>query len=158
MNQQNYLTDAQRQSENTNANRQANVALNRQGVTQGNQQTRFGQGTQTLNTLSGIWGNVADARRQGEGEARQFNAGMFGQTGNWGNQNQQTQVQGFSAGTDASANAQRNGNAAASRPSRPTRFSHPRSALVGSVHGLDCVIHLRVLRLLHANPMRWVVW
>lgn len=133
--QQGYLTDAQRQSENTNAQRQALVATNRQGTTQGNQQNRFTQGNTTLNNIASVWGNAADARRQGESEARQGITSMWGQAGNWGNQNQQNQISGFTAGSNAAANATQNGNQAASRPGLWERIAGMGVGVMGAASG-----------------------
>jgi hypothetical protein len=75
------------QAEQAGAGREATIATNRQGVSEGNQAQRYQQGYQTNTALSGRAAGVGDARMKEGAEARGY---YTGQEGQW-NSNQQAE-------------------------------------------------------------------
>lgn len=108
---QNAAYGAAANAEQLQAQRAAAIAGNRQNTNQANQANQFNRGYQVNNTLSGAATGIADARRAGQQETRNYYTGQQqyqGTQGNQANQNLltnrgQTQ-QGVNAATQGSAN------------------------------------------------------
>lgn len=71
------------------AQRAGTVATNRQGTSQTNQNNQYNRGYQVNSTLSGAATGIADARRQGQQESRQYYTGQQQYQGAQGQQEQQ---------------------------------------------------------------------
>lgn len=130
-----YFTDAGRESEDTNARRQALVAGNRQATTQGNQATRYGQGMGIANADQNSWQQVAGARRGDEAEGRGYyaNTGQF-----YSGQAQRGRGQAldaFGTGAGVANQAQGQANQAAAAPKWWERAINTGVGVAGALQG-----------------------
>lgn len=97
--------DIARDRDDTSSGRAMALAQNRQTTAQNNQATRFGQAYQGSQALSGRYGQVGDARRQDQGEARNYWAGSTQYQGNQGNQTMQNRLNNAYSSTNAANQA-----------------------------------------------------
>ena len=100
-----YITDtgmgAMRDVDAKQSDRNAGLAANRQQVSMGGQQTRFGQGFDANNMLSNQYRGVADARLGGQAEWRNWATGQSNKQADLGTQARGQRINNF--GTQAGA-------------------------------------------------------
>jgi hypothetical protein len=84
---------AARTAEQQQSDRAGAVATNRQGVNMDNQANRYNRGYQVASTQSGINTGIADARRTGQQELRNYYTGQQQYQGGQANQQQQNMLQ-----------------------------------------------------------------
>ncbi len=108
---QNLGYGASANAENQQAGRAASIAGNRQNTNQTNQGNQFNRGYQVNSTLSGLNQNIANARRQGQQEARGYYTGQQQYQGQQGQQENQNMLQNRQQ-TQAGRQAATNGSAA----------------------------------------------
>lgn len=81
------------------------IATNRQDTSMQGQGIRFGQGMQRAGFSSGAHGQVADARRQGQGEYRGWTTGQTDKQADFGQRGRQQRISNYGAQSDAMSGA-----------------------------------------------------